>query len=422
MRESSAVYWLWLSSLTEVNLNAKAALLEVFGNPEAAFHAPKGFYAGIEGISARDAEALEARDLTEALQIPELCEKEGIAFLTLEDARYPQRLKEIYAPPAVLYVKGRLPDLDREVPVAVIGTRHASPYGIKMARNIAYELSRCGAVVVSGLTQGCDAAAAEGTLAAGGVCIGVLGTPISARSSLPSRVCRQGALISEYAPGTVQRKTFFRARNRIAAGISVGVVVAEAPEKSGTRLFVAEALEQGKEIFAVPGNADSESGLGTIRFLREGARLVTHGWDVAEDLDASFPGVLNASSRATFPQFPEPETITSSAALKGKNTLKKGDRKPDDRDGKENLSPKTEKKRLDKETPRCYIDISEKLSALSETQQQVALAVIAGAGSAEEIIGNTGLEAKAVLTALTMLEIRRVTARDAAGHIIIREE
>ena len=401
MRESSAVYWLWLSSLTEVNLNAKAALLEVFGNPEAAFHAPKGFYAGIEGISARDAEALEARDLTEALQIPELCEKEGIAFLTLEDARYPQRLKEIYAPPAVLYVKGRLPDLDREVPVAVIGTRHASPYGIKMARNIAYELSRCGAVVVSGLTQGCDAAAAEGTLAAGGVCIGVLGTPISARSSLPSRVCRQGALISEYAPGTVQRKTFFRARNRIAAGISVGVVVAEAPEKSGTRLFVAEALEQGKEIFAVPGNADSETGLGSIRFLREGARLVTHGWDVAEDLNTSFP---------------------SSAALKGKNTLKKGDRKPDDRDGKENLSRKTEKKRLDKETPRCYIDISEKLSALSETQQQVALAVLAGAGSAEEIIGNTGLEAKAVLTALTMLEIRRVTTRDAAGHIIIREE
>jgi predicted Rossmann fold nucleotide-binding protein DprA/Smf involved in DNA uptake len=149
---------------------------------------------------------------------------------------------------------------------------------------------------------------------------------------------------------------------------------------------------------------------------------VTHGWDVAEDLDAAFPGVLNVSSRAAFPQFPEPETVVSSAALKGKNTLKKSDRKADYRDAKENLSPKTEKKRLDKETPRCYIDISEKLSALSETQQQVALAVLAGAGSAEEIIGNTGLEAKAVLTALTMLEIRRVTARDAAGHIIIREE
>ena len=108
--------------------------------------------------------------------------------------------------------------------------------------------------------------------------------------------------------------------------------------------------------------------------------------------------------------------------MSGKNTPKTDGRNPDSRAGKESLSRKTEKKRLDKETPHCYIDISEKLSALNETQQQVALAVLAGAGSAEEIIGSTGLEAKAVLTALTMLEIRRVTARDAAGNIIIRKE
>ena len=419
---SSAVYWLWLSSLPEVNLNAKAALLEVFGSAEAAFHAPKGFYAGIEGISPRDAEALEARDLTEARAIPKRCEEEGITILTPDDPRYPQRLKEIYAPPAALYVKGRLPDLDGGVPVSVIGTRHASPYGIKMSRNIAYELSCCGAIVVSGLTQGCDAAAAEGALAAGGLCVGVLGTPITARSDLPSRVCRQGALISEYAPGTAQRKTFFRARNRIAAGISVGVVVTEAPEKSGTRLFVAEALEQGKEIFAVPGNADSETGQGTIRFLREGAQLVTHGWEVAEELDVSFPGVLDSSSRATFPQFPASEPVGNSAVPRTGNTKKKAGTNMADRSGGRNLSGGTAKKRLDNATAHCYIDISEKLSALNETQQQVALAVLAGSGSAEEVIGRTGLEAKAVLTALTMLEIRRVITRDAAGNIIIREE
>ena len=419
---SSAVYWLWLSSLPEVNLNAKAALLEAFGSAEAASHAPKGFYAGMEGISPRDAEALEARDLTEARAIPKRCEEEGITILTLDDPRYPQRLKEIYAPPAALYVKGRLPDLDGGVPVAVIGTRHASPYGIKMSRNIAYELSRCGAIVVSGLTQGCDAAAAEGALAAGGLCIGVLGTPITARSDLPSRVCRQGALISEYAPGTAQRKTFFRARNRIAAGISVGVVVTEAPEKSGTRLFVAEALEQGKEIFAVPGNADSETGQGTIRFLREGAQLVTRGWEVAEELDVSFPGVLDGSSRATFPQFPAPEPVGNSAVPVAGNAKKKAGTNMADRAGSKNLSDRAAKKRLDNATTHCYIDISEKLSALNETQQQVALAVLAGSGSAEEVIGRTGLEAKAVLTALTMLEIRRVIARDAAGNIIIREE
>ena len=419
---SSAIYWLWLSTLAEVNLNAKAAVLEVFGSAEAAFFAPKGSFTGVEGITRRDAEALEQRDLTEARLIPERCEEEGISFLTLDDPRYPGRLKEIFAPPVVLYIKGKLPNLDAEVPVAVIGTRKATPYGIKMGRNIAYELSKCGSIIISGLTQGIDAAAAEGALAAGGTCIGVLGTPIRAHSGLPARVCRQGALVSEYAPGTVQRKTFFRARNRIAAGISVGVVVAEAPEKSGTRLFVAEALEQGKEIFAVPGNADSETSLGTIRFLREGAQLVTHGWEVAEELNASFPGVLNIESRATFPQFPDPEPMEKKPASGEKKTEKKKDEHTEKQPKEESTSEKSKKKRLDNVPPHCYIDISEKLSVLSETQQQVALAVLSGADSAEEIIGRTGLEAKAVLSALTMLEIRGVTKRDAFGNIIIREE
>ena len=420
--KDSSVYWLWLSSLAEVGLNARAMLLDLFGSAEAAFHAPKGAFTGLDGISARDAEALEARDLTEALAIPERCRAEGITILTLEDPRYPQRLKEIYSPPAVLYVKGTLPDLDGGVPVAVIGTRKASPYGIKMGRNIAYELSRCGSIIVSGLTQGIDAAAAEGALAAGGICVGVLGTPIKARSDLPARVCRHGALISEYAPGTVQRKTFFRARNRIAAGISVGVVVAEAPEKSGTRLFVAEALEQGKEIFAVPGNADSETSSGTIRFIREGAQLVTRGWEVAEELDVSHPGILDCSSRASFPQFPDPEQAEKSS-LPGENSgSRKEGKSGAGRAKKKTVSEKTEKKRLDNRTSRCYIDISEKLSRLPEVQQQVVLAVLSGCGSAEEIIGRTGLEAKAVLSALTMLEIRRIITRDAAGNSIIREE
>lgn len=174
------VYWLWLSSLTEVSLNAKAALLDVFGSPEAAFLSSKGSFERIEGVSRRDAAFLEARDLTAAKSIPSLCEAQNIRIVTFDDRDYPQRLKEIYAPPAVLYVRGTLPELDAELPVAVIGTRHASDYGLKMGRNVAYELSKCGAVVVSLLTAGVDAAAAEGTLAAGGVCVGVLGTAIDA--------------------------------------------------------------------------------------------------------------------------------------------------------------------------------------------------------------------------------------------------
>ena len=397
------LYWLWLSSLTEVSLNAKAALLEVFGSPEAAYCSPKGSFTGIDGISRRDAAILEERDLTAAKAIPALCEKAEVRIITIEDEAYPQRLKEIYAPPCVLYVRGSLPDLDRELPVAVIGTRHATDYGLKMGRNIAYELSRCGAVVVSGLTAGVDAAAAEGVLAAGGVCIGVLGTAIdAAKSSLAKRVCRDGALISEYAPGTAQMKAFFRARNRIAAGISVGVVVAEAPEKSGTRLFVAEALEQGKEIFAVPGNADSEASAGTIRFLREGAQLVTHGWEVAEELDSLLPGVLNTESRETYPRLAQ--------IADAEQPAEKEKRKPQ------------QKKRLDKEKSACYIDISDAIAALSEPQQQIVLSVISGRSSADEIIEATGLGASLVLSQLTMLEIKGFIRRDAANRIVIREK
>ena len=399
--------WLWLSSLTEVSLNAKAALLEVFGSAEEALCAPPGAFSGIEGISKREAEKLEQRDLTAASAIPEACEKAGVRILTLEDAGYPQRLKEIFAPPVVLYVRGTLPDLDGEVPVAVIGTRKASEYGLKMGHSIAYELSRCGAVVVSGLTAGIDAAGAEGALTAGGRCVGVLGTPIdAAKSSLARQVCLRGALISEYAPGTPQMKSFFRARNRIAAGISCGVVAVEAPEKSGTRLFVAEALEQGKEIFAVPGNADSETSAGTLRFLREGAQLVTHGWEVAEELEAAYPGVLDSSVRETYPRFTAGEKQTE---------------KPEKKTSARRDAEKNTKKRLDKQNTPCYIDITDAISTLSDVQQQIMLAVLAGYSSAEEIIEATELSAQSVLSQLTMLEIRGLIRRDAVRGIVIKQ-
>ena len=408
---STALYWLWFSSLPEVSLNAKAALLEAFGCPEAAFHAPPGAFFLVEGITRRDAALLEERDLTLAKEIPARCEEQEIRILTPDDSAYPARLKEVFACPAALYVRGTLPDLDREVPVAVIGTRKASAYGLKMGRSMAYEVSKCGAVVVSGLTMGIDAAAAEGALAAGGVCVGVLGTPIdAAKGSLARNVCLRGALISEYAPGTPQMKQFFRARNRIAAGISCAVVVVEAPEKSGTRLFVAEALEQGKEIFAVPGNADSETSAGTIRFLREGAQLVTRGWEVAEDLDITYPGVLDPSSRESFP-----------ISREGEEPTPKAEKAKGMKGGKPQTEKNSDKKRLDKPEPPCYIDITDRISALNEVQQQIVLAVLAGNASAEEIIETTQLPAKDVLTQLTLLEIRGLIQRDGWKGIVPKE-
>ncbi|MBQ9720234.1 MAG: DNA-protecting protein DprA, partial [Oscillospiraceae bacterium] len=234
-------YWLWLSS-AGLSPNAKAALLGCFGDAEAVFHAPDGAYSGVKGVTRSEAAILERRDLSLAEDVYAECERQGLQMLSLQDAAYPTRLKHIFAPPVVLYVKGRLPDMETQPPIAVIGTRRGSDYGLRMASALAGEIVRCGGVVISLLTGGIERAAAQSALREGGGCIGVLATAHEREThSLAARVAESGALISEYPPFTRTVNSFFRDRNRIAAGLSAGVLVVEAPERSGTHLFVQEA-------------------------------------------------------------------------------------------------------------------------------------------------------------------------------------
>ena len=163
-----------------------------------------------------------------------------------------------------------------------------------------------------------------------------------------------------------------------------------------------EALEQGKEIFAIPGNADSETSAGTIRFLREGAQLITHGWEAAEELDLLMPGILNTASRETYPKLALQETAGKDAE-------------------KQKTKPR-QKKRLDKEKSACYIDISDAIAELSEPQQQIVLSVISGCSSADAIMEATGLSASLVLSQLTILEIKGFIRREAGNRIVIREK
>ena len=302
--------------------------------------------------------------------------------IDIGEALYPESLRNIYNPPKTLYIRGELPDLSRETAIAVIGTRKASPYGLKMGRNLAYEIARCGGIVISGLTAGIDAAAAEGALLAGGRVIGVLGTSVEdVRNELAEEVVKSGCLVSEYPAGSIPNKTHFRARNRIAAGLSEGVVVVEAPEKSGTRLFVAEALEQGKQIFAVPGNADSDNSAGTLQLIKEGAMLVTHGWEVAEE----YPGRLQAVKDEPVPDRP----VTQKS-----------------------------KKCVDKQNSYYYIDITEKLKGLSPAEIKIVKAISAGCRSADEIANAAALPISEVSGNLTMLQIKGTVKKDAAGFSI----
>ncbi len=398
---SSVRYWVWLSSVSYANPGARSALIARYGSAEKAYMAPPGEFERIPGVSAAEAQLFEKRDLSAADRILEACAREEITVLTMQDAAYPRRLLNIFAPPVALYVRGRLPDVDGIPSVAVIGTRKATPYGIKMGTRLAWEIAESGGIVISGLTEGIDRAAARGCLLAGGPCIGVLGTAHGREGSLSRDVAAAGALVSEYPPGTEPVKRFFRDRNRISSGLSHAVCVVEAPSKSGSLLFAREALEQGREIFAVPGNADAENSAGTIALIKQGARPVTCGWDILEDFAAIYPGTLRRIE-GTMPSVPDqtlPET--------GRETLPAG--------GKEARRPS--KKEIDKQNPAGYIDLREQLAQLSGEQLQIITAIDRGEVHINDIIEATGLGAAKVLAQLTILEIRGYIRRSAGRRI-----
>lgn len=394
---SALSYWIWLSN-AELSVRTKAALMEHYGDAETAFFAPAGEFAHIEGVSRADAAILERRDMSDTARIIEECQAQGLSVISYQDSAYPSRLRNIYAPPPVLYIKGRLPAVDDNAVIAVVGTRKATPYGLKMARTIAGEIVRCGGIVISGLTHGIDAAAAEGALSAGGICVGVLGTAHQDDAGvLYAGVAERGAVISEYAPGSPAQRSFFRDRNRITAGLSVGAVAVEAPEKSGTRLFVAEAAAQGKEIFAVPGNADAKMSAGTIDMLKDGAKPVTCGWDVVSEFEYLFPGKLRKapSSRGETRRI-EAESVENAPVLQ-----------------------KETKKVIDKENGRRYIDLKDQLRDLSETQLKIITAVDNGGTHIDDIIETTGLGTATVLAQLTVLEIKGYIRREAGRRIAL---
>lgn len=169
-------YWVWLSSL-QIRPQVKHLLLTGFNeNPMDLYYATQEQLLAVDGVTAADVNHMGRRELSSAMEILARCEEQNISILTFQDAAYPQRLRNIYDPPVVLYVKGHLPIIDEEPAVAIVGTRDATPYGIKMARRMGYEITKCGGLVVSGLTRGIDRFGAVGALQAGGRVVGVLGT------------------------------------------------------------------------------------------------------------------------------------------------------------------------------------------------------------------------------------------------------
>lgn len=287
-------YWLWLAELKGVPGSVKLQLLHHFTTPEKIYFSESGEYLLVEGVTRQIAELLENKSLKDADRILGDCERLGLRILTLHDAEYPDRLRNIYDPPILLYVKGRLPLFDDEVVIAMVGSRKASDYALREGEQLAYQLARHGAVIVSGLAAGGDAAAHRGALRAGGFTVGVIAGGHDVVYPYENRylyedVGVRGVILSEYPPGTRHEGRHFPVRNRIISGLSMGVVVMEAAERSGSLITANRALEQGRDVFAVPGQIGDPRCIGSNRLMRDGAGVVTEAWDVLSHYAALYP-------------------------------------------------------------------------------------------------------------------------------------
>lgn len=410
---STLRHWVWLSAMTELRPKVKCALLEAFGDPEAVYFADEAQLLERCQLTPAERGRVLQKDLARADEILEKCERDKLLILTLADAAYPQRLKNIFDPPAVLYIRGRLPALDEEAAIAVVGTRKATPYGLKMARRMGFELTKGGGLVVTGLAGGVDSAAAEGALRAGGRCVGVLGCAIDDvypkwNGPLFDDVAATGALVSEYPPGEAIQKKNFPERNRIMSGLSVGVTVIEAPLGSGSLITANCAAEQGREVFVIPGNADQTNYAGSNELIRSGAALVTTGWDVLSDFTDRFPKRLEKPDAERLRTFyrderdavgsaPQPEALERAVVRPAPPEKGKGFAK---------LRIRNDRNRIDNAEKREYIDLKQQISELSENQLKIVSALDAPSMHVDDIIEKSGLPAAAVLSELTLMQIK----------------
>ncbi len=400
---SEVKYWLWLSQLKKLGNLSAGKYVRQFGSVKKLYFAAKEEISLTPGATDAEVAALMNKDLSAAENIEAKCAQLGVEVLSIQDAAYPERLRNIYDAPLVIYVRGKLPSVDDEPCLAIVGTRRASPYGIGCAERIARDMTRCGATVVSGLAEGIDSAAVKAALREGGTPIGVLGTGIDVvfpawNTELQSEVAKRGALISEYPPGTRGSRGSFPARNRIISGLSLGVVVVEAPEKSGSLITAARAVEQGRDVFVVPGNIDAPGFVGSNALIKDGAALITSGWDALSSYRWRFPEKLEKREKKN--RSPIAAVLRAAELVSGRADRQSG------------------KKAVDKQKSMEYIDLKEEL-ALSPEQAAVLSAVAAGASETDELIERTKLPAQEVLSAITFLELEGLVSAGGSGLKII---
>ena len=397
-------HWIWLTTRPGIGVHGRAALLRLFGTAERIFEMKERDYLAAEGFECRWLESLLDKSLDEAEQILIECDDQSIRLVTYADGAYPSRLRNISDPPALLYYCGTLPDFDNEAVIGVIGSRRCSAYGLLHAKQFSKLIASSGGLVVSGGARGIDSMALRGALDSEMPVACVLGCGVDVvyppeNRELFRQIAAHGCLLSEYRPGTRPDRGNFPVRNRIISGLALGVLVVEAPERSGALITANLALEQGRDVFAIPGNIGVKSCEGSNRLIRDGAIVVENGWEILREYEHLFPGKLSdgrsreAMERGFMARFGRPAPVYTPVVLE----------------------EPVDKKVIDNPENRNYSDVKEKVPVLAGDEAAVFAVLSEQPELADELVVRSGLPAQRVAAALTMLQIKGL-ARKQAGN------
>lgn len=369
------LYWVWAQNALGITSSVKSdEIVSYFGNAESLYFAGE-YEWKISGIfTPGQINKLKTTTLDAAKKIVSDCQRYRIKILTPDDADYPSMLFKLPNLPLALYVRGNLDCLKNKISIAVVGAREASDIGARIARALSASLSRSGAIIVSGAAKGIDSAAHSGALDAGAQTVAVLGCGFGTdylpeNEPLRREIAGHGALVTEYPPLTPAFGRNFPFRNRIISGLSYGTIVIEANEKSGSLRTVGHAIEQGRDIFAVPGDITSSMNMGTNKLLRDGAKPVFNAMDVLEEYAERFPDLLDINKI---------ETVLTMQTPSAK--------------------PKTAEKKKPFVKPTVSQNISDKAKLICD-------AFTTDTMQAEELILKTKLSTSDFLTAMTELEL-----------------
>ena len=301
--------WIALTMIPGLGNIISKKLLERFGSPENIFKAPISELITVEGLHKTIAKRIAKKEFsTDPSEELKRVEQFGAGIITYSDRSYPSMLKEIHDPPILFYMKGK--GIPRSLPlVALVGSRNPSHYGLKIAEEMGQALAKRGVGIVSGMARGIDSAAHWGCIKGRGFTIAVLGTGVdvaypSSNKKLRGRITESGTVISEFPMGTSPEPRNFPRRNRIISGLSRGVVIVEATKKSGSLITASSGLDQGREVFAVPGNIYSLKSTGCHFLIKQGAKLVENPDDILEELGLTYDNSFKSDNMNDPPRLP----------------------------------------------------------------------------------------------------------------------